>query len=457
MNLHQPIYHFSPKKNWMNDPNGPIYYKGEYHLFYQHNPNGDQWGSIHWGHAKSRDLVYWEHLPLALYPSIEHGEEHCFSGCTVVEGETARIFYTSIGPNKHPFDGADQWMAVSQDGMKTWRKDESNPILTADIHGETKILEWRDPFVWQEDHLWYMVIGGKHEGHGCAALYSSENLYDWRFVSIFASGKEEIWECPNVFKLNAKRVLLYSPSGPVQYRIGEVQDGRFKGEFQGTLDFSGWEGFYAPNSLEDENGDRIIIGWLTENARGDLSLPGMWAGVQSIPRKISIQSDALYIEPIPALKSLRYNASSFQMESLPNNPVRAEGKGRALEIDAVFSLADPSSSFQISVLESLEREEQTKIVYDDGILILDRTMSSVSEEVHKWKISGTMAFPEDGQIHLRVFVDHSTIEVFGNGNTCISSRVYPLKKDSIHVSVQSRRGEVCLRDMNVWNMKSIWD
>ena len=92
MNLYRPIFHFMPEKNWMNDPNGVVFYKGEYHLFYQYNPNGDQWGTIHWGHAKSKDLVHWEHLPIALYPSNDKGELHCFSGCAVINDGEPTIF-----------------------------------------------------------------------------------------------------------------------------------------------------------------------------------------------------------------------------------------------------------------------------------------------------------------------------------------------------------------------------
>ena len=144
---YRPKYHFLPKANWMNDPNGPIFYKGEFHLFYQHNPYGEQWGNIHWGHAKSKDLVHWQHLPIALIPNHELGEEHCFSGCCVNNDGTPSIIYTSIGPERLPSTGAEQWMATSSDDMITWQKSPHNPLMTIDIHGDLDIREWRDPYI----------------------------------------------------------------------------------------------------------------------------------------------------------------------------------------------------------------------------------------------------------------------------------------------------------------------
>lgn len=214
----RPAYHFQAPAYWMNDPNGPIYYQGEYHLFYQHNPYGENWGHMHWGHAKSRDLVHWQHLPIALAPSEDQGEEHCFSGSVIVdENGIPRAFYTSIGPDTPAYDGAVQWMAYSGDGMQTWTKYPGNPVLTEDLHGDLKILDWRDPYVWREKNAWYVVLGGHpKDGRGAAFLYQSPNLVDWKFLNILYQSKPEDqegnWECPNFFPLGDKRVLVYSPT-----------------------------------------------------------------------------------------------------------------------------------------------------------------------------------------------------------------------------------------------------
>jgi beta-fructofuranosidase len=223
--IYKPIYHFVPEKNWMNDPNGTIFYKGEYHLFYQHNPNAPEWGTIHWGHAKSKDLVHWEHLLIALYPSNELGEDHCFFGCAVISSEgIPTIFYTSIGTeSRHQSIGAEQWMAISRDDMLTWEKSGLNPVMKLELHGDMDIREWRDPFVWKEAGVWYMLIGGGHNGKGCALIYKSDNLTDWTFLNKCLEGSEEYWECPNLFQLGDKKVLVYSPDDKVKYAIGNRQ------------------------------------------------------------------------------------------------------------------------------------------------------------------------------------------------------------------------------------------
>jgi beta-fructofuranosidase len=122
----RPVYHFRPPAQWMNDPNGTIFHNGFYHLFYQHNPYGDTWGNMHWGHARSRDLVRWEHLPIALWPSKELGEDHCFSGCASLNGDgVPMLFYTSVSgqrPNE-------QWAAVGDQDLLQWSKSRDNPVL----------------------------------------------------------------------------------------------------------------------------------------------------------------------------------------------------------------------------------------------------------------------------------------------------------------------------------------
>ena len=140
----RPVYHFHPPAYWNNDPNGTVWYKGWHHLFYQYNPYAAVWGHMHWGHARSRDLVSWEHLPIALWPSTEKGEEHVFSGAATA-GPDGRpwLFYTSIGQR-----APEQWLAMPEDDdLIAWKKHPANPVLTTGIHGTLEVNEWRDPFL----------------------------------------------------------------------------------------------------------------------------------------------------------------------------------------------------------------------------------------------------------------------------------------------------------------------
>jgi beta-fructofuranosidase len=153
----RPAYHFHPPANWNNDPNGTVYYRGWHHLFYQLNPFGANLANQHWGHARSKDLVNWEHLPIAIAPSPDKGERAIFSGGAIIAKDgLARLIYTSIG---HP--QPEQWMVVSEDeDLISWKKFDGNPVLTSAAHGSLAVNQWRDPFLFREEGQVYMVCGG---------------------------------------------------------------------------------------------------------------------------------------------------------------------------------------------------------------------------------------------------------------------------------------------------------
>jgi beta-fructofuranosidase len=464
MNLHRPIYHYMPEKYWMNDPNGLLYYKGEYHLFYQYNPNGAQWGTIHWGHAKSSDLVHWEQLPVALTPSLELGEHHCFSGCAVNDDGVPTLFYTSIGiEDRHHTSGAEQWVATSADDMLIWTKSEGNPVLTSSIHGDLVITEWRDPFVWRDREAWFMVLGGSYQGKGCVLLYRSEDLRQWSFVHKLLEGDSDIWECPNFFPLGdgGQYVLIYSPSNVVRYYIGTWNaDYTFTPESEGVVDHSGGQGYYAPNSLVDGQGRRIMWGWLTEVARGAFEVEGEWAGVQSIPRILSLEDGRLVQHAVPELQILRSNPRSFSEKSIAAGEWRTGVHGRALEIIAEFKLENETTPFGIKVLQSAGSEEETVVIYDpsSGSLSIERAKSSLSDKPHKSNLIGRISIRKGQKLQLHIFVDHSVIEVFANGLECISTRIYPTREDSVNVSVFAmNEAAVTLQQLDIWDMNSIWE
>ena len=201
----RPVYHFRPPANWTNDPNGTIYYKGWHHLFYQLNPAEPRGGNQHWGHARSRDLVNWEHLPIALWPLTSRGERAIYSGgATLGPDGRPLIFYTSIG---HEFP--QQWIATPQDDdLIGWDRPARNPILTVTAHGALTPSQWRDPFLFSQGRDTYMVCGGNvnggRGGGGAVFLYKAANadLTDWRYAGVVYQQRDRQYfniECPNLF------------------------------------------------------------------------------------------------------------------------------------------------------------------------------------------------------------------------------------------------------------------
>ena len=329
----RPLYHLQPPANWNNDPNGTLYYKGYYHMFYQHNPFDDQWGWMHWGHMRSRDLVHWEHLPIALWPSIENGEEHCFSGSAIVNkaGEPM-LFYTSIG---HP--APEQWVAIPRDDdLIEWEKHPGNPILSIDDHKGETIVDWRDPQLIHEGEETFMVVGGHPEDKGGSImLYKAlnEELTQWDYLGTAFSGDERNWECPNFFRIGEQWVLLYSPHGAVRYFTGNfnMESYQFMPEKEGNADHG--SNFYAPNTMEDGKGRRLLWGWI----------PGFkqeqgWQSAITLPRNLTVSPEGWLIqEPVEELIQLRGAHQSVGEMTLKDEVRELEVPGHEFEMMATFS------------------------------------------------------------------------------------------------------------------------
>ncbi|MHA1729618.1 MAG: glycoside hydrolase family 32 protein, partial [Promethearchaeota archaeon] len=359
---YRPKYHFIAPAYWMNDPNGTIFYKDEYHLFYQFNPYGSEWGNIHWGHAKSKDLVLWERLPIALAPSIDQGdraEKHCFSGCCVINNGVPSIIYTKIGMDEDAKNNSEQWMATSKDNMLTWKKNSNNPIMTDKLHGDFEIKDWRDPYIWFENNKWYAVLGGhfKDKKRGSVFLYRSPDLNNWEYLHpLFegteAEGEGSNWECPNFFPLGKnKHMLVVSPGGKVIYSIGnyDKENHRFQANSWRILDHG--KPFYATNTLIDRNGRLILFGWINFTyIFYTLNEPQGWNGCISLPRILSYKKqDELRIEPIPELSVLRQKHVKLEEIDLKNNEeiTLDEISGTLLEIKTEIDILENFNTLEI--------------------------------------------------------------------------------------------------------------
>ena len=400
----RPNWHYRPERNWINDPNGLVHFGGWYHMFYQYNPHGDKWGDIHWGHARSKDLLHWETLPIALTPDAEKGEMHCFSGgCCKDEAGRPHFFYTSIGSKEDGRDcthGAQQWMAeAADDDLMTLIQTDAF-ALTDDLHGGMHVVDWRDPCVVRRGGQYLMVLGGCVDGRGCVLLYTSPDMRRWKYRHILAQSDRADgvpWECPNLFFLGNTACLVYSPCAEVHVKSGTLDEElRFREKRDEILDPAAWDGFYASQVFTDEAGRTIVIGWMPECD----NVPGKgWSGVMSLPRVLTEDEDGLHGAPVPGA------------EKLPG--VRCE-RVRREELPREWTLHRSDDGSEETVLS----------LAVDGTLMLCRDRSSLDDRPSKKPIVRTVPLREDNEVFIAV--DGSAVECAVNGRW-LSGRIYPTK------------------------------
>lgn len=449
--LTRPIYHFCPPAYWMNDPNGTIYHNGYYHLFYQHNPYGDDWGHMHWGHARSTDLVHWEHLPIALWPSKELGEEHCFSGCAAINGAGQPVLlYTMVRPRPEgaPHLPNEQWVAVGDPDWITWQKHPANPALSLENHGGPPFDgAWRDPFIFSEAGRTFMVLGGDYENVAGIALYEAtdDTLVNWRYHKLLYQqprNEKLFLECPNFFKVDGRWVLLHSPYNLIEYVVGDfdVHTLTFTPMVEGVLDpgFSTVPNFYASNILYDEAGRCILLGW----ARG--FAPGRgWNGALALPRVLTIGPDGhLQQAPVPELQQLRdrrYRLTDTAIDSA--GYLLAELQGDALELQLLVEPGD--DKFLLRLRRAADGSRSVDICYDGTVLDVVGTQVPLQLGHHE-------------PLKLHVFLDRSLLELFVNGGRLAITRVIDPPVEDVGVELLTEGGSAGLIALEAWTMQSIW-
>lgn len=444
----RPIYHFCPPANWMNDPNGTIYHNGYYHLFYQHNPYGDDWGHMHWGHARSRDLVHWEHLPIALWPSKELGEEHCFSGCAGIDDQgRPLLLYTMVGPgNRDTRPANEQWAAIGDPDWITWQKHPANPVLSLKTHGGPPFRgDWRDPFIFTEAGRTFLVIGGDYDDVAGVALYeaSDKTLTNWRYHKLLYQqprGERLFLECPNFFKVDGRWVLLHSPYNPIQYVVGDfdLNTLTFTPSVEGVLDpgFTTVPNFYASNILYDEQGRCILLGW----ARGFAAGRG-WNGCLALPRILTIGPDGHPEQaPIPQLQALRNQRYRLANQTIDEAGTLLDLQGDALEIQALLELDD--GAVNVRLRRSTDGQRSVDVTYDGAVLNVAGTATPF-----------TLGLKEP--LKLQIFLDKTLLEVFVNGGRLAVTRVIdaPLEDTGVELIVHQGRASVIALD--AWTMGAI--
>ncbi|MBC7927296.1 MAG: glycoside hydrolase family 32 protein [Bryobacteraceae bacterium] len=327
----RPQYHFTPAKNWMNDPNGLLYANGEYHLFYQYNPFGNEWGHMSWGHAVSSDLVHWKELPVAL---AEEKGVMIFSGSAVTDGNRLAAIYTGHTPARQT-----QNVAFSTDKGRSWTKYAGNPVL------DVGKKDFRDPKVLRYRDRWIMVLAlpGEHK----VSFYESKNLTSWRHLSDFgpAGATGGIWECPDLFELDGKWVLVVNLNpGSIaggsggQYFLGNFNGREFQADNVEPLWIDYGRDMYATVSFFGTPGRKVWLGWMSNWQYAGSEPTSPWRTAQSLPRELKLRNGRILQAPVPELTSLRRSLVSdtraFRGDSYELEAVLAAGASIDLRIAA---------------------------------------------------------------------------------------------------------------------------
>ncbi|HLK63856.1 MAG TPA: glycoside hydrolase family 32 protein [Bryobacteraceae bacterium] len=478
---YRPQFHFSPLQNWTNDPNGLVYFDGEYHLFYQYNPFGDVWGHMSWGHAVSRDLMRWQELPVALR---EENGIMIFTGSTVLDTHNSSGFcsggkpcmvaiYTGHTPPAPPRAALQtQNLAYSNDHGRTWTKYSGNPVL--DLH----LSDFRDPHVFWSDQAkrWVMAVALPNDHK--VLLYGSPDLKAWERLSEFgpagATGGQ--WECPTltevpvegsprqtrwVLKVGLNPGGLQGGSGE-QYFVGDFDGMRFTNDNPSTttlwtdygkdcycaLTFNGMARSEVP----------VMIGWMN-NWQYAAKVPTQpWRGQMTIPRRLQLRKlpEGLRLVQAPAetIQTLRGAHFSWRGTSIAdlNRALTGKIRGNSFELRSTVSGASAEVGWRL-----LDGDGKfTTVGYADGKLFVDRTKSGVTDFSNDFpaRTSAPLALG-DAPLQLTILVDRSTIEVFAmDGAVAMTSLVYPpASAKGVEFYAAGKTGRITLEG---WELKSAW-
>ncbi|MDR1970634.1 MAG: glycoside hydrolase family 32 protein [Treponema sp.] len=468
---YRPVYHFTARQGWMNDPNGLIQFRGTYHAFYQHYPYAPKWGPMHWGHAVSRDLVHWEHLPIALYPDQDY-EKGCFTGSAVDNNGELTLVYTAHHDERSPRET--QCLAFSRDGIY-FTKYEKNPVIKGPPPGYGE--EFRDPKVFRRGEDWYIVVGCTRENRGGVLLYTSPDLRRWDLVGLFceSDGAQGImWECPNFFQLDGAWVLLISPIDMEKARCifitgeADFEKPAFMQKKWSRADYG--LDFYAPQVFTDERGRCILLGWM--DMWGDFpTRKDGWAGAFTFPRQLFLEGATVCQRPVEELALLRrkelFNGNLKLRRGQKNNLANIQGD--CLEIEFTIPRGKLESGVLTMLLRaSADRKERVLLQWDlsSQVFTLDKEQSGSGQgdtpkpaaRKQPWAGLSTektsIPLEEDGEKQVHILVDRSSIEIFlCGGKFVFTNWIFP-RPASVFYDLFMEGAELSIPDLKIFELGS---
>lgn len=452
-----PYYHITGGVGWINDPHGWAPYKGEYHLTYQYHPYTRQWGPMHWGHAKTRDFIKWEHLPCALAPDMDYDKDGCFTGAAVEMLDGRHLLMHTGVKNIITEDGKEecrQTQCVSFGDGLNYEKYEGNPVISEkDLPEGHSPIDFRDPKIWREGDTYYMVaVNRGTDGSGTILLYESKDGVNWKFNGVIAENHWRygiMWECADFFHLDGKDVILHS-----------AQDLRAEGlEFHagnstlihiGHLDRENWKyhdesiraaeyglDFYAPQTLEAYDGRRIMIGWMQswESCR-ELQEGLGFMGQMTIPRELNIIDGRVCQLPVRELENYRADCVTHTGVQVQEETVLPGIEGRCIDmtLDITFDPENPCDRFELKLAADDRFCSTITLRPQKGYILMDRTYSGFRHD-----IVTTRKVPVDftDKIKLRVLLDRYSVELFVNEGQQASSMVIYTDENAAGISMKS--------------------
>jgi len=473
---HQPAYHFvTPEGLCMPfDPNGALFWKGKYHLFYIFQDPRLTHGGHCWGHASSVDLVHWAIHPTALAPREGDPDIGIFSGGAFVNKEgVPTIIYHGVG--------AGTCIATAEDDdLIVWKKSPHNPVICEPREGEEGwgVYNVFDPHAWLEGDTYHVILGGKvkpRDIRDTAYLFNSTDLVRWEYVHPFYepnpawTGEEEDCACPDFFRLGDRWALvcISHPRG-ARYYLGRYENETFYPEEHHRMNWPGGTCF-APETLLDGKGRRIFWAWVLECRSGEAQRDAGWSGVMTLPRILSLGEDGrMRFDPPREFERLRLNARGHEDIRLEAGEECVLDKiaGDCLELNVTVQ---PGNARQVglAVRRSPDGAEQTRIVYvpAERKLLIDTTRSTTAGDVcNPYPIffgeqrkdvriqEAPLALPAGEPLALRVFLDRSILEVFANRRQCVTQRIYPVGRDSVGVAVFAAGGAATVERVEAWDM-----
>lgn len=497
---YRPIYHYVNPEGNLNDPNGLSYWNGNWHLFYQAYPPEDP--RQHWGHAISKDLVYWQDLPYAIYPGPER---RVYSGSTLVEEDRVIAMYHGTGLGN--------MIAISSDPLLlNWKKLTDGAVIPAKVETESAApYSVFDPSIWKKGDYYYSLSAGKSKTGPAEQevradyLFRSKDLKNWEYLHEFVDDDRftligDDGACPYFWPIGDKYIMnFFSHMSGGQYLLGDYDKEKDKfmvtsgGKFNhGAVDPSG---VHAPSATPDGKGSVIVI----FNMNPGKPTEG-WNQIMTLPRKLTLLADdVLGQEPAGDMSVLHYDEKHIENLTLPANKevMLDQISGNAMEIRAEIDLKD-SELIEMDVLRSPNKEEYTRIIIykekgfskglqyasvpgtammpedliqvvtgkeykqsdrsiRESLISIESSYSSVLPDVEvRAPETASFALDPDETIKLRVFIDKSVVEVFVNGKQVVAMRVYPGREDSKGVSMRSRGNYAKLISLDAWQMKNIY-